>query len=364
MCKNRLTFSSQVKVQGLVGITVDAGEIFLVHFDERLRDSQRAGSVGGMKRPHHHTHSTERKNPGAALDTGKTADESLATSSMFCVGTVIKQEALDVLGCGDGTSLTAVGPLPPERLFGESGESDDDEEVADTHRSQSTHACNKPNVGSDPTLKRLRPETLNSDSGSSHFQTPASQFINGFSTTPKDMHKDVTGARAAQTREHGSMNECMTHPSELAGIQHGTVDAEMYLNGATSVEITPHAQVRNTAQLRGQNYRTILEHQAYMLIPSCCIFIDLLPFILHIFPCFKYLCGAHWSWVTNITTEYVQSADPSKICIYIYLCKLLKNMLEFKHFPSCAWDVYSYLTLRSLLPRVSNEVNIQHIICP
>lgn len=39
LCKNGLFFSKQLKVQGLLGITVDDDEVFIVHIDELFRDS-------------------------------------------------------------------------------------------------------------------------------------------------------------------------------------------------------------------------------------------------------------------------------------------------------------------------------------
>lgn len=38
LCKNGLFFSKQLKVQGLLGITVDDDEVFIVHIDELFRD--------------------------------------------------------------------------------------------------------------------------------------------------------------------------------------------------------------------------------------------------------------------------------------------------------------------------------------
>jgi len=38
LCKNGLTYNKEMKVQGLLGITLDEDEVFVVHIDEKFSD--------------------------------------------------------------------------------------------------------------------------------------------------------------------------------------------------------------------------------------------------------------------------------------------------------------------------------------
>lgn len=44
LCKNGLQFNKEMKVQGLLGITLDENEVFLIHFDEKFGSVQIAAS--------------------------------------------------------------------------------------------------------------------------------------------------------------------------------------------------------------------------------------------------------------------------------------------------------------------------------
>lgn len=80
LCKNGLMFNTQLKIEGVIGITVDA-DVFVVHINELFGDSMRCESSGGDDLSTQRTEKPELRQFAGSQGSGHVAGSSICSAA-------------------------------------------------------------------------------------------------------------------------------------------------------------------------------------------------------------------------------------------------------------------------------------------
>ena len=87
LCKNGLQYQTELRVQGVLGITLDNNDVFIVHINEQF-----GGDIGGaISIRNDEGDATKTLNSGVRIDTKKSCDISESETSVAVNTTLEKQ---------------------------------------------------------------------------------------------------------------------------------------------------------------------------------------------------------------------------------------------------------------------------------